>query len=85
MSGRDKKPVEVNNILDEELFKIASVSIDLAMNGAEYLLHNDPEIRQFFLNIKFYVDALKALNDVLSDDEIKSYEQLLDRINPERN
>jgi len=83
-SGRDNNPVDVNHILDEELFKISSVFIDLATNGAEYLLNNDPEIRQFFRDIKFYVDALKALDSVLSAEELQSYEQILNRISTER-
>ncbi|MFI8712838.1 hypothetical protein [Brevibacillus brevis] len=86
ISGNDKfKPVEVHSVIDDELFRLASVSIDLSMNGVEYLLENDPEIRMFFLDIKFYVDALKALNDVLSEEEIQAYEQLMNRLNLERN
>lgn len=86
INGNDKfKPVEVHSVIDDELFKLASVSIDLSMNGVEHLLKNDPEIRMFFVDIKFYVDALKALKDVLSEEEIQAYDQLLNRINLERN
>ncbi|GED59947.1 hypothetical protein ABER61_00515 [Brevibacillus formosus] len=86
ISGNYKfKPVEVHKVLDEEMFKVASVSIDLSMNGVEYLLQNDADMCKFFLEIRFYVDALKALDGKLSYDEIHAYEQILTRINTEGN
>lgn len=79
------KPVEVQSVLDIQLFKIASVSIDLSMNGIEHLLNNDPAIPKFFADIKFYVDAIKALNNTISDEELQAYEKILNQLNLERN
>lgn len=80
------KPVEIEVILDKELLKIASVSIDLSMNSIEHLLQNDKEITRFFLEeIRYYVDALRAHNCKLSDDEFSAYEQILKKINSEGN
>lgn len=84
ISENDKfKPVEVHSVLDEELFKVASVSIDLSLNGVEHLLQNDTDVRRFFLEIRFYVDALKALDGKLTEDENDAYERILTRITPE--
>ncbi|USG67345.1 hypothetical protein NDK47_08765 [Brevibacillus ruminantium] len=87
ISGNEKfKPVEVRAVLDEELFKVASVSIDLSINNdVGHLLQNDPDIRKFFVDIKFYVDALKTLHDVISDEEIQAYEGIMNRIKAEGN
>jgi DNA-binding transcriptional regulator YhcF (GntR family) len=74
------KPVEVNSVLNEEILKMASVSIDLAMNEVDYLLKNDHDFCEFFVGMHFYVDALKALKNVLTEEELNVYEQLLNRI-----
>lgn len=82
ISGNEKfKPVEVCNVLDDELFKAASVSIDLSLNDdVEHLLRNDTDIRNFFVDIRFYVDALEGK---LSGEEKQAYERILVRINEE--
>jgi hypothetical protein len=41
------KPIEMNTVLDTELFKIASVIIDLSINETEHLVKNDPDITKF--------------------------------------
>lgn len=85
VDGNDKfRHAEVDAVLDEELFRIASFSIDLSMNDVEHLVQNDADIRKFFLDIRFYVDSLKALDGKLSDDELVAYERILTLINIER-
>lgn len=82
--GNDRyTPVEVHTVLDEELFKIATISIDLSMNDIEYLLVNEPEIREFLVGIKVYVDVLNTMNGKLSQDEIRLYEKTLSQLSSE--
>lgn len=78
------KPVEVNVVLNAEIFRIASVIVDLSMNDVEHLIRNDTEVCQFFIDINVYVHSLKSLNNVLSDEELEVYEQILCLINHER-
>ncbi|WP_044640741.1 hypothetical protein [Risungbinella massiliensis] len=78
-------PVEVQAVIDEEILNIASVIIDLSMNDVRYLLNNDPDLPKFFEDIKFYVDSLRALKNVLSLEESDAYDRVLNRINSEGN
>ncbi|MFS0777661.1 hypothetical protein ABC255_16880 [Neobacillus sp. 3P2-tot-E-2] len=75
------EPVEVNSVLTPEVLLMASVSIDLAINDIDYLLANDEDFKKFFLSMQFYVNNIKALNNVIAQEEIAVFEKIMIQIN----
>lgn len=69
--------IQINSILDKELFEIASVLIDLKDNNLEHLLHPDANMTNFFLKIKVYLDSIKK---TVSQEELDAYNRVLRQI-----
>jgi hypothetical protein len=75
------EPIDITSIINEELIEIATVSIDLTIIDIEDLLSPDSGLTDFFLKLKVYVDSMKALNDIVSQEEADAYARVLERIN----
>jgi len=80
-SRRKYDPIEITSIINEELFEVASVSIDLTIIDIEDLLRDNSDLTKFFLKLKVYVDSMKALNNIVSQEEADAYARVLERIN----
>lgn len=78
---RKYNPIEITSVINEELFEIASVSIDLTIIDIEDLLHTDSGLTDFFKKLKVYVDSMKVLNNIVSQEEADAYGRVLERIN----
>ncbi|MEQ6378240.1 hypothetical protein RZN22_17130 [Bacillaceae bacterium S4-13-58] len=74
------QPVSIESVLDKETLRIASYTIDVSINDLDYLITNSTNFREFLIEIRFYVVSLKALNNVLSSDELDAYEVIFKRI-----
>lgn len=78
---RRSNPIDITSIITEELFEIANVSIDLTIVDIEDLLHPDSGLADFFLKLKVYVDSMKALNNIVSQEEVDAYTRILEKLN----
>jgi hypothetical protein len=72
--------VDMGKVFNESLLQIASVSIDLGNNSISHLIEHDSDFCEFFNGLQFYVDSLKRLNNVVSQEELDAYERIKSQI-----
>jgi hypothetical protein len=72
--------LELSKVLDQELHYMASVIIDLSINGADYMLKSDKEFRNFITeNMPSYVGLLLS-EEAITQEDFEFFEYLVSQI-----
>jgi transcriptional regulator with XRE-family HTH domain len=77
-------PLTFDTLFDEDVLRLASLSLDLRTDDIEELIKIDTTLADFIMGLRFYVEILKGMRNVVSVQETEAFENLARRIESHR-